>query len=157
MDPFKERSLCRYKFSERISPNKQIKKMSKCAIQDCLEHGYKLMGADPTSNVKNMHHKEATLDSCTKITAECYHSTLPDLFEIFSYDADECSSDSDCSFYEIESHGHSLVQLDLEEEDADSVDSVFTAFSQPNCSLLLRSEDHRRYRAWVGSRSLHMA
>ena len=76
-------------------------------------------------------------------------------FEELSLEADDCSSDSDCCFYEIDSHGTLMMHLDIDlKEKENSIRSIFSEIPNATCSTGM---DRRQYRAWIGSKSLHVA
>jgi hypothetical protein len=65
------------------------------------------------------------------------------------------SMDSDCSLYEIEPEGRQLPMLDLAIEEQPFDDASF--YVCPPSPLFSSSTNRQRYRAWIGSRNLHIA
>jgi hypothetical protein len=77
------------------------------------------------------------------------------MFDDLMTEADDFSSDSDCSFYEIESHASLMLHLNVEITAQET--SSRSPSSKISPSQYSTGMDRRRYRAWIGSNSLHLA
>ena len=81
------------------------------------------------------------------------------MFDDLTIEADDFSMDSDCSFYEIESHLPLMLHLDVEitEKQASSYFQSSVISTSQYSSHYSTGMDRLRYRAWIGSKSLHLA
>ena len=80
---------------------------------------------------------------------------LSDEFRRLDLGSKRTSSDIDCSFYEIKPQGRNVLWFDIEIEEDQSSDSMFSM--KINSPGISEGMDRQKYRAWIGARNLHIS
>ena len=110
----------------------------------------------------DQHQRASEFDEleCSRFGVELHDLVSPGVLDVAStddlldHDLFECTSvDSDWSFYEIDTNGNKTFLLDLETGEEFLVQSIFSKTSSESH----KDQDRRRYRAWIGARSLHLS